>query len=281
MCDDGSTDGTAGILEEYARVQGLQYEVNPQNLGYIKNFEKTISLCSCDYIALCDQDDRWHPDKLAWLVNGIGNHSLICSDAVVIDGSGEKIASSFRKYQAIYIPSLRKQPHSFIFGNYVMGCTSLLNKNNFISKLYPFPDDIPHDWWIAIIASMSKGVKYINKRLIDYRHHGKNIIGAPRESLLCDIFSYPRKLHNHLNHFDTVLKVKASIRFVDELEDRALADPWMLLARRDLQVLLDDFDASPLKHPKANKVIFKYLKYLCPSPNPMAKLLFLVENLYR
>jgi len=45
VCDDGSTDGTVGILEEYARTHDLHYQVNPCNLGYIKNFEKTISLC--------------------------------------------------------------------------------------------------------------------------------------------------------------------------------------------------------------------------------------------
>ena len=281
MCDDGSTDGTVGILEEYARVQGLQYEVNPRNLGYIKNFEKTISLCSGDYVALCDQDDRWHPDKLTQLVNGIGNHSLICSDAAVIDGSGNKIASSFRKYQAIYIPDAKKQPRSFIFGNFVMGCTSLLNRKNIIPELYPFPDDIHHDWWIAIIASMCNGVKYIKDPLIDYRLHGENVVGALGKSLLRDIFTYREKFRNHLNHCETVIMIKISIRFVNELANRALADSWMLSARRDLQSLLDDFEASPLKHAKANKIMLKYLSYLCPSPNPMAKLLFLVENLYR
>jgi len=281
VCDDGSTDGTVGILEEYARVQGLQYEVNPRNLGYIKNFEKTISLCSGDYVALCDQDDRWHPEKLTNLVNRISNYSLICSDAVVIDGSGNKIASSFRKYQSIHIPDAKKQPHSFIFGNFVMGCTSLLNNKNFISELYPFPDDIPHDWWIAMLASMCNGIKYIKKPLIDYRLHGNNIIGAPKKSVLNDIFTYRKKLRMNQNHLQTVIMIKGALVMLNELANRDLADLWMLSVTKDLQALLDDFDNSPSKHQKANRIILKYLNYLCPSSNPFAKLMMVIENFYK
>ena len=40
-------------------------------------------------MALADQDDRWHPDKLAALLAGIGDAQLVYSDARVVarDGS--------------------------------------------------------------------------------------------------------------------------------------------------------------------------------------------------
>jgi glycosyltransferase involved in cell wall biosynthesis len=113
VCDDGSTDETVGILEEYAYTRGLLYQVNRRNLGYIKNFEKIISLCSGDYIALCDQDDCWHPDKLRRLVDGLGRYSLICSDAGIIDHAGNKIADSYRKYKCIHIPQEKNKPVRF------------------------------------------------------------------------------------------------------------------------------------------------------------------------
>jgi glycosyltransferase involved in cell wall biosynthesis len=59
VVDDCSTDGTISILEEYKKKYGLKYWVNEKNLGYNKNFEKAISLCTGDYIALSDQDDVW------------------------------------------------------------------------------------------------------------------------------------------------------------------------------------------------------------------------------
>ena len=58
--DDRSTDRTWDMLQEYAqkdkRVQTYQ---NEKNLGYARNFEKAITLCKGDFIALADQDDIW------------------------------------------------------------------------------------------------------------------------------------------------------------------------------------------------------------------------------
>ena len=288
VCDDGSTDGTAGILEEYARTQGLHYQVNPRNLGYIKNFEKTISLCSGDYIALCDQDDRWNPDKLKILTDEIGDHSLICSDAALIDGDGNKIAGSLRRYSRIHIPSRGRQVHSLIFNNFVMGCTSLFHRSDFISSLlYPFPDGIPHDRWIAVMASMRNGIKYLKKPLIEHRLHEKNIIGAKRNNLLNDIRTCNDKLKANLNHVDIAILVNDSLLLLNELENRALVDPWMIpldpwmiSLKGNLQALLLDYKFSyfTFKHPTANLIILQYLNYFCPSPNPFVKIMFIIEN---
>src|SRR5688500_10348209 len=58
--DDRSTDASLLILQEYAdRYPYFKFGQNEQNLGYVKNFEKVISLCSGDLIALSDQDDIW------------------------------------------------------------------------------------------------------------------------------------------------------------------------------------------------------------------------------
>ena len=285
VCDDGSTDGTAGILEEYARTQGLHYQVNPRNLGYIKNFEKTISLCSGDYIALCDQDDRWQPGKLQLLADGIGSHSLICSDAALIDGSGNKIAGSFRKYSRIHVPCRGRQTRSLTFNNYVMGCTSLFHRSDFISPLHPFPDNIPHDWWIAIITSMRNGIKYINKPLIEHRLHGNNTTSIVRKRLFDDIRTCRKKFQANQNHLDTVMTIKFTFLLLNELEDRGLIDPWMISVKHDLQALLHDYDMTIMfsdhYHHKANLIILKYLNYFCPSPNPLVKMMFLIENLHK
>ena len=58
VCDDGSTDNTLSILQEYANNDSrIKIYQNETNLGFKRNFEKAIGLCSGEYIALCDQDD--------------------------------------------------------------------------------------------------------------------------------------------------------------------------------------------------------------------------------
>ena len=50
--DDCSTDNTLDILKEYAaKYPFIKVFVNPENLGYIRNFEKALQLCNGDFIA--------------------------------------------------------------------------------------------------------------------------------------------------------------------------------------------------------------------------------------
>lgn len=64
VVDDCSVDNTSTILQEYHQSKGLTDFVNDKNLGVNKNFEKAISLCTGDYIAISDQDDIWFKNKL-------------------------------------------------------------------------------------------------------------------------------------------------------------------------------------------------------------------------
>ena len=68
LCDDGSKDGTPDFVRSYIEKYHLRdtwhFEQNAQNLGYIRNLYKAMSLCGTDLIFLSDQDDIWQLDKL-------------------------------------------------------------------------------------------------------------------------------------------------------------------------------------------------------------------------
>ena len=66
-------------------------------LGFYRNFERALALApaGASYVALADQDDAWHPDKLATLVAELGDAQLVYSDARVVDGDGRVLADSY------------------------------------------------------------------------------------------------------------------------------------------------------------------------------------------
>ena len=65
IIDDGSRDRTIDIIKEYAAGDPrIKYHVNAETLGYNRNFEKALRLCSSDLIAISDQDDIWQPHKI-------------------------------------------------------------------------------------------------------------------------------------------------------------------------------------------------------------------------
>ena len=65
IVDDGSTDGTAAIAEEFVRTdRRVQFHRQP-NGGISAALNSGFAIASGDYIARLDADDVWHPSKLA------------------------------------------------------------------------------------------------------------------------------------------------------------------------------------------------------------------------
>jgi len=79
VCDDGSTDGTVGLLQAFVPEAPFPVRLyrNERNRGFAKNFERAISLCTGDFIALSDQDDVWKPEKLARLATALAKARLV------------------------------------------------------------------------------------------------------------------------------------------------------------------------------------------------------------
>jgi glycosyltransferase involved in cell wall biosynthesis len=78
VVDDCSSDKTITILNDYlSKFPFIKLYQNEQNLGYIKNFEKAISLCNGELIALADQDDVWDLNKLTIMAEAINENMLL------------------------------------------------------------------------------------------------------------------------------------------------------------------------------------------------------------
>src|SRR5882724_5630099 len=67
ICDDRSTDTTLECVERFKQRATIPVLIqsNARQLGVIENFLSAFRRCETDYIAYCDQDDVWRPDKIA------------------------------------------------------------------------------------------------------------------------------------------------------------------------------------------------------------------------
>ena len=177
VTDDCSTDKTVEILEQYTKSHGLKYSVNEQNIGFVKNFERAITLCQGDYIALSDQDDIWEPNKIEILLESIENDLLIHSDCSLIDEQDNVISPQWKGEIKSH-----KKFDNFVFTNVVTGCTVLLNRE-LLKYCLPFPDNLAyHDWWLAIVAAKFERIKYLNKPLVRYRQHNEQDTGISKKT---------------------------------------------------------------------------------------------------
>ena len=166
--DDGSSDETWSILKEYsARFSFIKIFQNEFNVGYIRNFEKAISICSGEYIALADQDDIWELHKIRMLCNSIKNHILIYHDSNIINEIGEPLNKRMSDIINLYEGS---DVRPFLFMNCISG-HSMLFKRGLVERFMPFSGSCFHDWWIAYIAVNSGTIGLIKESLVHYRQH--------------------------------------------------------------------------------------------------------------
>ena len=149
----------------------------PGRLGFYRNFERALSLAPAGarYVAMADQDDVWHPDKLAALLREIGDARLVYSDARVIRPDGGLIAETYWTH--------RRNNHddmdALLITNCVTGAASLFPRA-LLDDALPFPPAQFahfHDHWIALCARATGAIRYVDRPLYDYVQHGGAFLG--------------------------------------------------------------------------------------------------------
>lgn len=196
VSDDGSSDGTRGILEDYQRrypdqitlchhekSAGDSCEVPPA----ARNFFWLLGQAQGDYILLSDQDDVWKPDKVERLLAKVRELEkllgwqvpiLVHSDMEVVDAGLEQISPSFFRYQKV--DPHRNSLAQVLVENPVTGGAAMFNRA-LLEKLRRIPEIcVMHDWWIALTAASFGVIAYVPDRLYLYRQHGHNTLGAKR-----------------------------------------------------------------------------------------------------
>lgn len=149
---------------------------NENNLGSNGTFEKLTQQAHGKYIAYCDQDDVWLPEKLEILQKTIEQTGakLVCSDMYIIDGQGKQTADSITKVRRHHVfYSGDNLVEGLLFRNFVTGCTMLMPAD-LARQAIPFCPYMVHDHYLALYASLHGKIQSVMQPLIRYRIHGNN-----------------------------------------------------------------------------------------------------------
>ena len=230
--DDGSTDGTLNLINQYVasypdKIKLLEDELG--NLGASQPYSRLLNNSKAPYVALCDQDDYWIPEKLTMQMermlyeeneSGKDYSVLINTDLKVGDHELNVISESLWKYQNIN-PEKNASLRCLLVQNHITGCTCLINRALVKSVLPIAERAIMHDWWMALIAAASGKVVNMNTSTVLYRQHKRNTIGAIRWSLfyvLRSLFSASQHRQSLLNTCNQAKELLATGVFDNEDE---------------------------------------------------------------
>ncbi len=180
--DDGSTDGTIDILRRWQKLwnKGEFCVVPGPRSGFAENFRSLLTNKTIDtaFVAFCDQDDVWDPDKLSGAIGQLAGHgqdhpALYCSRTRLVDQEGA----------AIGLSPLFERPPAFrnaIVQSIGGGNTMVMNRSAFsaLSESAKRTTFVTHDWWsYMVISGMGGTLRYDPVPHIAYRQHESNLIG--------------------------------------------------------------------------------------------------------
>jgi glycosyltransferase involved in cell wall biosynthesis len=166
--DDGSADATVEIV----RSHGLDVEVG-DHVGFVRSFGALLARADADYVAFCDQDDVWLPDKLSRAVarlEGLSGPALYCGRLSVVDERLEPLGLSPLPLRGLSFANALVESKA-------AGCTIVLNPAA-RELLAEFPlEVVSHDWWAYLVVSAFGEIVYDPHPAILFRKHKGQAFG--------------------------------------------------------------------------------------------------------
>lgn len=173
ILNDGSTDTSQAILEEYRRRDSRIVTANQENAGIAAALNAVFALASGDLIAHIDQDDRALPNWLEKQLAFLSEHddcSVVSSYAYFIDTNGKRMGVS-RNAVDVISGRASLEPSRFLE---IIHSTVLLRKQDFLRvggyrKGFFGAED--RDLWGRMVTS-GMMLRCNPEALVEYRLHG-------------------------------------------------------------------------------------------------------------
>ncbi len=182
ILDDASKDKSFEIVQALAASDArVKVHRNAKNLGVVANFMKGLSCAQGDLVCFSDQDDCWRRDKLEILealIRRDRQTTLVYSDLEVCDEALECIRPSFWSVARIR-PRKGYLKELAVLRNLAPGCSMLFRKEvkDAIIKA-PGENPFMHDHLAFVVSGGLGSIDYTPEKLVKYRQHGQNNIGA-------------------------------------------------------------------------------------------------------
>lgn len=176
VADDGSTDGTADIIVEYAKRFPAKIVplVGGPNLGITGNSNRALQACKGEYIAFMGGDDLFLPGKISrqveWLETDVNR--VLCGHQVdVLYESGEK------SHKLTRLMGRGRGPVPVILNGPPYAATSVMIRASAIPE-HGFEESLPNVsdfmlWVECLIPDKTYG--YVSGTYAKYRRHQNNI----------------------------------------------------------------------------------------------------------
>lgn len=168
VCDDGSTDSTPYILEQYYKTNPRVKWVSQCNGGIGKASNTAVKMCRGMYIGQLDADDVLHPTAIEKCVQYLDDNPAGCvyTSCNLIDKDGKYVRDGWR-----HLGFSREWLLTYMIVNHFR----MFRRRDWM-RTVGFAEDIINAVDIDMYLKLSEvcAFHHINEVLYSYRYHGEN-----------------------------------------------------------------------------------------------------------
>lgn len=176
IVDDGSTDGAAELALDYQKKHPgrVSAVLKPARRGYADSLSLGLNtLHMAQYLATLDDDDLWHPEKLATQMRWLAERprvALVATEALMIDAAGSLSGKRFSELHGQ--PELDAPARSIFWNGNRLASSSVVMTQAALELVTPY---VPYgdgtndmELWLTVAARMP--IDWIAEPLTYVRH---------------------------------------------------------------------------------------------------------------
>ncbi len=173
IVDDGSDDGTARMLAEFADADRRIRVLHQPPRGIVAALNNAIAAARAPYLARLDADDRAKPERFGRQLAFMEAHKeigLVGSAAEKIDAAGHIIGRIAPPTDGARLARALRRNNPFIHSSVMMRAAAVRDLGGYRAAFRAAED---YDLWLRMAEA--GGVANLADDLIQYREHGSNL----------------------------------------------------------------------------------------------------------
>lgn len=210
LIDDGCTDGSGNICDEYAAKDKRIIVIHKENGGLSNARNKGLDICTGEYISFIDSDDWIEKDFYEYVFNNVKNSDLLIFDYYITNGKNSKRI----KYKNIEFEISKEKCLMELTKAEIQSYAwnKVYKVNLFDDIRFPKGRNYEDQAIMHLIVEKSTKIKYCNKAFYNYYQNQNGITHTVnyknyRDFLYVNILrgrflknKYPKVYEYHLNY---------------------------------------------------------------------------------
>jgi glycosyltransferase involved in cell wall biosynthesis len=183
IIDDGSKDNSVDVIRSIkdARIQLVPQENQGAHVALTRGLQLSKD---CDFIAILNSDDRYHPDRFARCIAHFDRYpetELVCTRIRLINESSIPVGQFDGRQRRLnriwsYLRKAVDLAEPLSFGNFTKTTSNFFFRRGAITEFRPYR--YAHDYFAALTVALRSTLGLVHQDLLDYRVHSTNTINA-------------------------------------------------------------------------------------------------------